>query len=282
MPGMLEMTRTVRFCLEDGVTGTSMDAPLGRPRHNTYSAWPATRGLGRYYELSVTCRGDVDPQTGYCINIHEIDEAVREHVLPDLLDVVNDPGSTPSNIALGELMQRMVRLLFEPLGDRVAAVTLHLSPRYNVTIWSDEMDYVVIRQQYEFSAAHRLHVAELSDAENEQIFGKCNNPAGHGHNYRLEVAVRAPINETGRSLEVEELDQAVHQHVVEHLDHKHLNQDVPAFDELNPSVENIARVIWGMLCDPVRDLGPAAEGVRLEEIRVWETEKTVCTYQGEQ
>ncbi|MEX0886880.1 MAG: 6-carboxytetrahydropterin synthase [Phycisphaeraceae bacterium] len=278
---MLEMTRTVRFCVEDGVTGTSMDAPLGRRRDNTYSAWPAMRGLGRYYELSVTCRGEVDPQTGYCINIHEIDDAVREHVLADFEELINSPSSVPSNIAMGELMQRLVRLLFEPLGDTVSAVTLHLTPRYTMTIWSDAMEYVVIRQQYEFSAAHRLHVAELSDAENERIFGKCNNPAGHGHNYRLEVAVRAPIDETGRSLDVEELDATVREHVVDRLDHKHLNTDVAAFAQLNPSVENIAQVIWTMLAGVVRDVGPAAEAATLEEVRVWETEKTVCTYRGE-
>ncbi|MGB0768928.1 MAG: SDR family oxidoreductase, partial [Phycisphaeraceae bacterium] len=77
---MLELSRTVRFCL----SGDAAD--LATPRDNTFSAWPAMRGLGRYYELDVTCVGEADPQTGYFINIKEIDQAVREAALPLLID----------------------------------------------------------------------------------------------------------------------------------------------------------------------------------------------------
>ncbi|MEX0653535.1 MAG: 6-carboxytetrahydropterin synthase [Phycisphaeraceae bacterium] len=272
---MLELTRTVRFCLDE----TAEPAVWGSAKDNTYSAWPAMRGLGRYYELSVTCRGEADPQTGYFLNIKLIDEAVREHVLPDLAGLVAGP-TPPAAIPMGELMQRMVSLLYQPLDDTVATLTLHLTPRYTLSIRSEDMNHVIVRQQYEFSAAHRLHVPELSDDENREIFGKCNNPAGHGHNYRVEVAVRAPIDPGGRVLDIDELDAAVNAHVIEKLDHKHLNHDVPAFADRNPSVEHIAQVIWQMLEPAVKPLGPAAEAVALEEVRVWETEKTVCTYRG--
>ena len=64
------------------------------------------------------------------------------------------------------------------------------------------MDHVLIRQQYEFAAAHRLHTDQLTKQENQQVFGKCNNPSGHGHNYRLEVAVKAPIDPDGHTTPV--------------------------------------------------------------------------------
>jgi 6-pyruvoyltetrahydropterin/6-carboxytetrahydropterin synthase len=138
------------------------------------------------------------------------------------------------------------------------------------------MDHVIIRQQYEFAAAHRLHVSGLSDEENRRVFGKCNNPSGHGHNYRVEVAIRAPIDAQGHVLPVEKLDATVDAHVIQKLDHKHLNIDVPRFADLNPSVESITREIYHMLQPGVRELGAV-----LEEVRVWETSKTVCAYRGE-
>ncbi len=264
---MLELRRTVRFSLGGGIEG--------RPRHNTFSAWPAMRGLGRYYELTVACRGEADPTTGYLINIKHIDDAVREHVLPQLERLTSAPGANPIDLAMGEVMRMVLHRLQQPLEGTVVQVTLVLSPFLNLTLEADPMDSVLIRQQYEFSAAHRLHVTTLSDEENQTIFGKCNNPAGHGHNYRVEVAARAPIDAHGRTIEPQTLDAVVDRHAIQRLDHKHLNTDVPEFADLNPSVENISKVIWNMLRQPVR--GMKAE---LEEVSVWETGKTVCVYSG--
>ena len=219
---MLELSRTVRFCLSDGSPAGSAgggDVPMATPKSNTFSAWPAMRGLGRYYELHVHCRGEADPQTGYFLNIRHIDEAVREHVLPDLEDWVSNPMQNAADVPMGELMRRMSTLLEEPLNDSVASIGLQLTPFYSLTLRSDEMDRVTVRQQYEFSAAHRLHVPSLSDEENRQTFGKCNNPAGHGHNYRVEVAVSCPIDPEGRIITAEELDAVVDRHVIDPLDH---------------------------------------------------------------
>lgn len=275
---MLELSRTVRFCLGDGSSAGGNEPPQATPKLNGYSAWPAMRGLGRYYEIDVLCRGEADPQTGYFLNIKHIDTAVRDYVLSALEDVIASPEHS-ANVPLGDLMQRLLSLLFEPLDGKVVALRLHLTPRYSLAIESEDMDSVTIRQQYEFSAAHRLHVPEMSEQENRDVFGKCNNPAGHGHNYRIEVAVRTPIDAAGRVFNVEELDAAVTKHVIDKLDHKHLNQNVPQFKDMNPSVEHISQVVWQMLERPVQDLG-SVEGARLEEVRVWETEKTACVYRG--
>ena len=239
-PAMLELTRTVRFCL----SGDRGD--LDAPRDNTFSSWPAMRGLGRYYELAVTCRGVADPQTGYFINIKAIDEAVRERALPLLVDSVANESRAAAE-PMGGLMRMLFGATDMALNGTVSEARLVLTPTMSLAIERDDMDHVVMRQQYEFSAAHRLHVPTLSDEANRATFGKCNNPAGHGHNYRVEVAVRCPIDEQGQTLEPAALDAFVDREAIEKLDHKHLNEDVTAFAELNPSVENIVKVVWQML-----------------------------------
>ena len=133
---------------------------------------------------------------------------------------------------------------------------------------------VLLTQQFEFSAAHRLHCPQLSAEENRRTFGKCNNPGGHGHNYLLEVTViGTPDPKTGAVLSLPQFEQTVQERVIDRLDHKHLNADTPEFRDVNPSVENIARVIWGML---ERHVGPAT----LHRVRVWETAKTCAEYAG--
>lgn len=260
---MLELSRTVRLCVNDPREGA---APA--ERHNTFSAWPAMRGLGRFYQVTVRCAGEADAVTGYFMNIKEIDAAVREHALPML-----QRAAARGDAALGTLMQTMIAALQPALGNSVREVRLELTPYYQLGIASDDMEHVLMRQQFEFAAAHRLHVDELSDAENRKVFGKCNNPSGHGHNYRVEVVVRVPIDSRGSAMNVEDLDRIVDEHVIEKLDHKHLNVDVPQFRQLNPSVENIAKVIWDMLTPPL--------SATLAEVSVWETGKTVCTYRGQ-
>lgn len=267
---MIELSRTVRFCLND----PDPARPQRPPRDNAFSAWPPMRGLGRFYQVHVRCAGRADPVTGYFISIKHIDHAVATTILPYLHELLTQTGSS-ATLPMGQLMRSILGLVQEPLGQTVVQVCLDLTPYHCLTIRSRDMDKVLIRQQYEFAAAHRLHTDRLSDDENRQVFGKCNNPSGHGHNYRLEVAVTAPVDPGGHVTPVEALDALVHEVVLGKLDHRHLNHDVPQFADLNPSVENIAVVIYGMIREQVGRLG-----VALEEVSVWETDKTVCTYRG--
>ena len=262
----------MRFCVNDPPAGREVGDEAGA-RDNTFSAWPAMRGLGRYYELIVTCRGEADAATGYFINIKQMDRAVREHGLRCFYEALSAGRDT----AMGGLMRELFSAIGPALNGTMVRLVLQLTPTYRIELRSEDMDRVLIRQQYEFSAAHRLHVPELSDEQNRATFGKCNNPAGHGHNYRLEVAVRVPIDPDGRTTDVAAVDALVHRHAIERLDHKHLNLDVPAFAALNPSVENIVKVIWGMLASPLAGL---EGGAALASLSVWETGKTVCTYHG--
>ncbi len=280
---MLELSRTVRFCVNDPPPAntqpgqaTPEPAPGSAPSDNTFAARPPMQGLGRYYELDVSCRGLADPKTGYFINIKHIDHAVHNHALP-LINQALANTQTSATIPLGQLMRDLLDALQPDLRRSIIAITLRLTPTYSLSLRSHDMDHIIIRQRYEFSAAHRLHVPDLSEKENIAVFGKCNNPAGHGHNYQLEVALQLPIDTNGRTANVEQIDAIVNQHAIELLDHKHLNTNVPQFANLNPSVENIVQVIWNMLADRFSKLG---NGAALDELKVWETSKTVCTYRG--
>ena len=135
---------------------------------------------------------------------------------------------------------------------------------------------VTLTRTYEFAAAHRLHSPALSDDENRRIFAKCNNPHGHGHNYVLEVTVGGePDPRTGMLLDLDLLDQVVTAEVVDRYDHRHLNLDTPEFQDLNPTSENLVRVIWDRL-------EPALPPGLLRRVSVHETDRNVFTYEGTQ
>lgn len=265
---MLELSRTVRFCLSPEAADDST------ARDNTFAAWPAMRGLGRYYELTLLCCGEADRDTGYFINIKHIDIAVRKHLLPILRHAIQDEAAA-ANTPMGGLLSELLKAAQPALDRSVKELRLMLTPTLSLAIEAKQMKSVLIKQQYEFSAAHRLNVPSYDAERNREIFGKCNNLAGHGHNYRIEVVARCPINEHGRTIEFSDLDTAVNTHVIEPLDHKHLNQDVPQFESMNPSVEHIVQVIWELLKDHM----PA--DANLDELTVWETGKTACTYRGQ-
>ena len=101
---------------------------------------------------------------------------------------------------------------------------------------------------YRFSASHRLHSPELSEEENQRLYGKCNNPYGHGHNYMVEVTVTGPVDpQTGMIANLGELDPFVEREVVESFDQKYLNEEVPEFRVSVPTTENVAREIYRRL-----------------------------------
>jgi 6-pyruvoyltetrahydropterin/6-carboxytetrahydropterin synthase len=127
---------------------------------------------------------------------------------------------------------------------------------------------VRLTRTYRFSSSHRLHSHELPADENRALYGKCNNPFGHGHDYVLYVSVAGTSDaETGRVVSPGELDRYVHRHVTSVFDHKDMNTDVPGFEGV-PTTENLAREI-------ARRLQPgwaaAFANIRLDRIRIQET-----------
>jgi 6-pyruvoyltetrahydropterin/6-carboxytetrahydropterin synthase len=260
---MHQLSRTVRFT----VPFAAAEQPSS-PLHNTFAGWPASRGLGAYYELTVRCGGVPDERTGYVEDIAAIDDAVRSRALPAIREASHRPDVTPPAIVLRNVFDAIAGSVTA----RVRSISWQLTPTYSVTMNAQSRDDVEIAQQFEFSAAHRLHCAGLSDEENRRLFGKCNNPEGHGHNYRLEVAVAVPIDE-GSPPGVIDIDRVVDEVVIQRFDHRHLNRDTAEFASLNPSVEHITRVCYDLLRPAL-----AAAGGDLRRVTVWETGKTSCTY----
>jgi 6-pyruvoyltetrahydropterin/6-carboxytetrahydropterin synthase len=130
-----------------------------------------------------------------------------------------------------------------------------------------------LTRRYRFSASHRLHSAELSDLENERLYGKCNNPYGHGHDYVLEITAVGDVDPvSGLVLPISQLDRLVTERVLRRFDHRYINIDVPAFETLVPTTENVALYIAGLLCDCWASyvLNPA---VRLGGVHLRETDR---------
>ncbi|MCX2720183.1 6-pyruvoyl trahydropterin synthase family protein [Lentiprolixibacter aurantiacus] len=133
---------------------------------------------------------------------------------------------------------------------------------------------VKVSRKAHFNAAHRLFLPEWDDAKNEAVFGKCNNPHYHGHNYELVVSVTGEIDpKTGMVIDMKELKDLIKSEVEEALDHKNLNLQVPEFKTLIPTAENIAVVIWNKLRPHI-----AAENDL--EVVLYETPRNFVTYNG--
>ena len=137
------------------------------------------------------------------------------------------------------------------------------------------MPDVTVTRRLMFNAAHRVHNPTLSDEENARLFGKCNNPNWHGHNYTLDVSVQGPIDaRTGYVMDLGALKQLVEERVVNKIDHKNFNLDVDFMRGVIPTSENIIVAIW-------RELEPAIRPSRLTRLVLWETTNNYVEYSGE-
>ncbi len=132
-----------------------------------------------------------------------------------------------------------------------------------------------VTRRYRFSASHRLHSPELSDSENQALYGKCNNPYGHGHNYEIEVSARGPLEpRSGRVVDPATLDRLVEEQVLRPFDHKNLNAGSPAFQHVVPTTENLAREIYTRLQASWKSVFPGPWPV-LDKMRIAETPRNI-------
>jgi 6-pyruvoyltetrahydropterin/6-carboxytetrahydropterin synthase len=133
---------------------------------------------------------------------------------------------------------------------------------------------IALGRRYRFAASHRLHSDKLSDEQNWRVYGKCNNPYGHGHNYVVEILVSGKVDAaTGMIVNLADLDGFVEREVIDVFDHKSLNEDVPAFREQVPTTENVCIEIFQHLKH-----FPLA---KIERVRVEETSNNAFEYAGE-
>jgi len=267
MSSSIRLSREVRL----GIHGAEAP-PSANTASNGFAGNPLMAGLVPFACVTVTVSGEVDAATGMLVNIKVIDAVVRDAAVPHLRQAAAKKPLSLASIA---------RELFDLLADRlqghiVEAVALAVSPYLKVQVQREELPMIRLSQRFEFSAAHRLHCSALSEAENWQVFGRCNNPNGHGHNYELEVTVSGlPDATSGTVMPIADLQKIVNERIIDVFDHKHLNLDCPEFRDpggVNPTVENIARVLYTRL------KGGFPQGVKLAAVKLWETPKTLCEY----
>lgn len=231
-------------------------------------------GHGHDYTLEVTVKGNLDSKSGMVVNITAIDHIVKSVVLKEL-DGKFLNREHPFFQKHIPTTENIVAYVWGALKDQFEDCQLHkIVLHENPFLFSqkEEKSMIQLTRKYHFSAAHRLHSNQLSDEENRKIFGKCNNPHGHGHNYVLEVTVEGEVDPvTGMIIDLAELDRVVDEVIIRKFDHKHLNLDTEEFKELNPTAEVIAVVFWEMLQPYLQ---------KLSKIGLWETSKNYFEYCG--
>ncbi len=262
---MIQLTREVRCSL--------IPDAEDRPVTNSWGGWPAATSIAPYVVFRCTLAGELDETSSYLCNIKWIDDAIRRIVIQPACERYRDMTPEALTVFAFDALQDAF-----PANCRLQDLQLITTPTLQFSIQFERPNMIQLTQEFEFSASHRLHNAELSDAENQLLFGKCNNPHGHGHNYVLQVTLEGVADPVGALVPLPQFEALVKQAVIDRLDHRHLNEELDEFRKRNPSVENIAIVIWDLLAGPVQTLGNGQ--ARLARVRVFETPKTWADYQG--
>jgi 6-pyruvoyltetrahydropterin/6-carboxytetrahydropterin synthase len=269
---MLRLTRQVRLAVNLAPDGQEMSAPS-----NSFGGYPSLTGLGQYFVIDLSVSGHADQTTGFLCNIKAIDAIVRR-AAPGITRDVFTKAQRKRELHGFDLPMTLFETLRETFATevpqaRLEEVRLHFTPTLSSSCLASEHPMIRLSQRFEFSASHRLHRPEFSDEQNLKTFGKCSNPHGHGHNYELQVTLAGKADKSGLLIDVPTMERVVATTVLDRFDHKNLNVEVTEFKEVIPTVENIAKVIYGLL-------KPKFEGgeARLASVTVWETPKTWCEY----
>jgi len=267
----VRLTRRVGFA-----SGHRYWIPILTPEENRelFGKWASPYNHGHNYALEVTVEGEIDPVNGMVVNIKTIDDVLRDVIVSKLdQKSINDEIEhfQSRSASLENLMLYIAALLgpgILPREGRLAGLTLHESEQLSGAYFEENGTWTMtLTRSYEFAAAHRLDVPGLTEEENIALFGKCNSPAGHGHNYRLEVTVEGePDARTGMMVDLGKLDAEVEERIVERYDHKHLNIDLPEFQNRTPTSEVIAQEIFERLDGNL----PA----QLRSVRLYETARS--------
>jgi 6-pyruvoyltetrahydropterin/6-carboxytetrahydropterin synthase len=259
------LARQVRFAIDpfgnDGFTGD-----------NSYAGKPAMEGFGLYGSLWVHLKSQLNPQTGFVVNVSQIDAEVRAHILPFLSTEIRqyyEQRRIPSLSQVYQWLQQSCELLSKRFDkQKLYKLELELNPFRKLSIEWEKNRMLTYTEQFEFAAMHKLWNPRFDPKTNNALFGKCANPAGHGHNYVLAVTVCPPAKKDGW---LKGFQRSVQKNFLSLLDHKNLNKDVKAFSKLNPTVENISQLAWKKLYSKVKPC-------KLVDITVWENDRTYCRY----
>ena len=264
---MHKLCRYVRFSINPFL-------PAEEEGFNSFASKPAGEDLSVFLELGVELAGEADPATGLIVNVSDIDKKVRAYAVPLFAEKIRTSYRAASHIGyseLAELLKSTWEKLAEVFGSaQLSKLSLKLNPFRTLAVDKADCAMVYFSEKFEFAAAHKLWNEQFSEQQNIEVFGRCANRAGHGHNYVVEVTVKWPA---GQDLRAKDFEKVVYQGLIKPVDHKNLNEDVPEFKKTNPTVENIAVFAWNKL---VGRFGNAA----LHCVTVWETDKTYSSFYG--
>lgn len=248
----VKLTREVRFSIAPGL--------LDEPNYNSWAGWPSAGVVAPYLVLRCTVSGPLDSNSSYVCNIKLIDDLVRKSIIRPIC-------SSPEKFRTAESILGFAQAeLNDKIPDHLGIdqVDIKTTPYLSHTWNCENPGMILVTQQFEFSASHRLHNPKLSDEENRSLFGKCNHPNGHGHNYVIDITWRKASES---EIPLVSLEAKVKELIVDRLDHKNLNEDIDVFKKLNPTVENITQTIFDWLDGYFDD-------ATLHRVRVYETPKT--------
>lgn len=239
-----------------------LDEAENREKFGACSRFP---GHGHNYVLYVSLVGDVD-KYGMVQNLSNVKRVIKQEVtsqldygyLNDVWQEFQQTLPTTENIA---------RVIWHRLAPHLPLVNIQLFEHPD--LWADykgnNMEATLTVKTH-FSAAHQLALPELSQDQNNEIYGKCARPNGHGHNYHLEISVAGEIDpRTGMLVDLVALQKAIDDYVVEPFDHTFLNKDIPYFVKVVPTAENIALYIAQLLQQPIQKIGAELDKVKLIE-----------------
>jgi 6-pyruvoyltetrahydropterin/6-carboxytetrahydropterin synthase len=265
---MHKLTRCVRFSINPFLSEENEG-------FNSFVSKPAGEGLSIFLELSVEVVGEVEPATGFVVNVADIEREVREFAVPVFAERIRQDFRRAQHIgffAVAELLKSAWNRLTDKFGPaQLSKLSLKLNPFRKAAIDSRDLEMVYFSEKFEFAAMHKLWNNDFSEEQNLKVFGKCANPAGHGHNYIVEVTIKMPASKNG--FHISNFERVVDNELIKLVDHKNLNADVDQFSRTNPTVENIAAFAWNRL---VGKFGQAT----LHCVTVWETDKTYSSYYG--
>ena len=242
---------------------------------NSYCSRPSGNGLGVFLSLWVELYGDVDSDTGFVINLVDIDRIVRSVAVPLFTQSICESYAVGQDLSCNELyhlLKRSAQTLSYSFGtQRLESLVLALNPYRTIKYLKEYENLMYYSEKFEFAAMHRLWNPGFSDEKNRLVFGKCANPNGHGHNYIAEITVSLPSD---ASFEFGTFQSVVDENFIGLVDHKNLNADVEYFEDTNPTLENITRYGW-------KSLENRFANAKLDTITVWENNRAFCTYRGE-
>jgi len=266
---MHKLARQIRFAVNPFAKAAEVGA-------NSYCAKPGADALALYFALWVELVGPVDADTGFVVNVTDIDRIVRAKGVNIFEEFVKNKFALKEQITfeqIGQLLSKVwVAIENEFTPAKINNLSVELMPARKLGIKERDGSMLYFSEKFDFAASHTLWNKKFSDKQNYDTFGKCANRAGHGHNYIIEVTVKK--DKSDGAVKAGQFEAVVQKHFITVVDHKNLNADVEHFTKVNPTVENIAEFAFKILADKF-------DSLKIDSVTVWESDRAFCTFRAD-